>query len=611
VELFTEFSKDFELLEHGPKFEGHGSGSGFHIRTGHAEDAPNYIFFMPDELRADVLGCYGGEAITPNFDRLAKSGVRFEQTHVSNPVCAQSRAALMTGWPTHVAGHRTLNSLLHKDEPNMLRYFKANGYEVRWWGKNDVLAADAFTGSVDSASSPGGSVRQGEQKGSKYSFLYGAFEGEQATSDSNSVQEAINFLKSHKKGSKPFVLFLPLGMPHPPYSAPHRFQQMYDNMTVPLRSHELAKKPEFHSLIRKYHKFNTMGESDYNKMLLQVRQTYLAMVSYTDSLLGRIMDAVDKSDLKDNTAIISFSDHGDYAGDYGLVEKWPSGMEDILTQVPLIARIPKVTDHNMGNTWTEPVQLFDIMPTVMEVSGIQVAHTHFAKSLVKQMMGTANPKQHGRKYVFAEGGFASFEPRDLESDCDQAHKPCAPLGTNYYPKLLQQQEHPESVARAIMVRSKTHKLIWRNDPEYGEKDCEIYDLVKDPKEMANKWDDPEYSGVKAELKDALLHWLSQTSDITPFQKDPRDSYPGVIQTQQKVEGAAPDAHPGKGKNPVKLQKSKKGHKFNEVLKDHEIHEVEEEKDVTEKKPVVHKLAPKKQAHKNHKKADGVRMPYWR
>merc|ERR1719235_2887933 len=309
---------------------------------------------------------------------------------------------------------------------------------------------------------------------------------------------------------------------------------MYDNLDVELRSAKLAKKPEFHQLIRKYHKFITMKDAEYHTMLKKVRQTYLAMVSYTDSLLGKLLDTVDGSFLKDNTAIFAFSDHGDYAGDYGLVEKWPSGMEDVLTKVPLIARIPNITDHNKGGNWKEPIQLFDIMPTAMEVAGIDVPHTHFAKSLVKPMMGTADPKEDGRQYVFAEGGFASFEPRDLESDCDAPEKPCTPVGSNYYPKLLQQQERPDSVARAIMVRSKTHKLIWRNDPEYGEKDCELYDLVKDPKELDNKWEVPAYAGVKAELKDQLLHWLSQTSDITPFDKDPRDSYPGVIETPAQL-----------------------------------------------------------------------------
>merc|ERR1719421_2667070 len=99
-------------------------------------------------------------------------------------------------------------------------------------------------------------------------------------------------------------------MPHPPYSAPEKFQKLYDNLDVDLRSHKLAKKPEFHTLIRKYHKFLTMDEKSYDTMLKKVRQTYLAMVSYTDSLLGKLLDTVDHNEnLKDNTAIFAFSDH--------------------------------------------------------------------------------------------------------------------------------------------------------------------------------------------------------------------------------------------------------------------------------------------------------------
>jgi choline-sulfatase len=337
-----------------------------------------------------------------------------------------------------------------------------------------------------------------------------------------------------------------------------------------------------------------MGEQEYDTMLKKVRQTYLAMVSYTDSLLGKLLDTVDNSHLKDNTAILTFSDHGDYAGDYGLVEKWPSGMEDALTQVPLIARIPGITDHNKGKTWKEPVQLFDVMPTVMEAAGIQVTHGHFAQSLVKPMMGTADPQVDGRKYVFAEGGFASFEPRDLESDCDSTQKPCVPLAHPYYPKLLQQQEHPESVARAIMVRSKTHKLIWRNDPVYGEKDCELYDLEKDPQELSNKWDVPAYAGVKAELKDQLLHWLSQTSDVTPFDKDPRDSYPGVIEA------------------PIKVWE-KKGIQTTATIKKDPVPVVKKEQAAETKTTHGKKVKKAKKGHsfKQAVPQQGVRMPYWR
>ena len=118
----------------------------------HAAPRSNFVFFQPDEMRAESLGCYGHKVSkTPNFDAFAAEGTRFDQCHVSYTVCSQSRVAFMTGWPTHVRGHRTLWSLLHDWEPNMLKYFKRAGYDVRWWGKNDLLAPDAFNASVSSA----------------------------------------------------------------------------------------------------------------------------------------------------------------------------------------------------------------------------------------------------------------------------------------------------------------------------------------------------------------------------------------------------------------------------------------------------------------------------
>ena len=83
-------------------------------------------------MRAESLGCYGHPvASTPNLDQFAREGTRFDQAHVSYTVCSQSRVSFMTGWPTHVRGHRTLWSLLHDWEPNLLKYFKSEGYSVK------------------------------------------------------------------------------------------------------------------------------------------------------------------------------------------------------------------------------------------------------------------------------------------------------------------------------------------------------------------------------------------------------------------------------------------------------------------------------------------------
>ena len=116
------------------------------------EGRPQFYIHQPDELRADALGAYGNTiSKTPNFDKFAQQATVFEQAHTSYTVCTQSRVAFMTGWPTHVRGHRTLWSLLHDWEPNLLKYFKQKNYTVKWWGKNDLLAHDAFPQSVTSA----------------------------------------------------------------------------------------------------------------------------------------------------------------------------------------------------------------------------------------------------------------------------------------------------------------------------------------------------------------------------------------------------------------------------------------------------------------------------
>ena len=112
-------------------------------------ERPNIIIFMPDELRADALGCYGNPvAKTPNIDYLASVGTRFENCHVQFPVCGASRCSMVTGWPTSVRGHRSLYDFLKPYEPNLFRYLLHAGYDVFMFGKNDVLAPESYAGSL-------------------------------------------------------------------------------------------------------------------------------------------------------------------------------------------------------------------------------------------------------------------------------------------------------------------------------------------------------------------------------------------------------------------------------------------------------------------------------
>ena len=127
-----------------------------------------------------------------------------------------------------------------------------------------------------------------------------------------------------------------------------------------------------------------------------------------DSWLGKILDAIENSNnkgLKDRTIVITSSDHGDFSGDYGCVEKWPGGVDDVLTRVPLIINVPKGYGGGTHLQTNAPVQLFDVMATVLDYAGIKPKHTHFAQSLASIVnTGKVTAAQQSR-YVFSEGGY--------------------------------------------------------------------------------------------------------------------------------------------------------------------------------------------------------------
>ncbi len=481
----------------------------------------NFILFNPDEMRAESLGCYGHPAArTPHLDRLAAEGVRFEQCHAQHTVCSPSRCSFMTGWYPHVRGHRTLWHLLRPEEPNLLKYLKQAGYDVRWWGKNDLLAPDSFAGSVTSAGRPDQGPFAPAKLGppprpicsaapgspEHYSFLRSPNEtgAPEEHPDFRCVRAAIEYLRAGPE--KPFVLYLPIGFPHCPYWAPRPWHDLIDPDTLPpLRPMEGAGRPDFHQLIRRYRGLDRLDEAIFRK----INAVYLGMIAFVDHMLGRLLDALEASGHAGDTAVFVFSDHGDWAGDYGLVEKWPSGLDDCLTRVPLILRVPGNTP---GHAAPEVVELFDILPTILELAGIPSRHTHFARSLLPQLSGAPGDPERA---AFAEGGYDLQEPHCFEGYPPRGEKIMHP-GHVYYPKLAQQQEVPESVCRSVMVRTRSHKLVRRSSGAH-----ELYDLSRDPRETTNVYARPEYEHARGALENRLLEWYLRTSDVTPEDENPR------------------------------------------------------------------------------------------
>lgn len=171
-----------------------------------------------------------------------------------------------------------------------------------------------------------------------------------------------------------------------------------------------------------------------------------------------------------------------------------------------------------GHVVREPVEMFDVMATTLELAGIQPEHTHFARSLVPQLRGAPGDAQRA---VFSEGGYDPHEAHAFEGRAvsgtlfrDPSHI--------YYPKGRLQQDVPLSVCRATSIRTTSHFMVRR---PLGV--SELYDLNADPLELHNVYDDPAYATERRRLEERMLDWYVHTADVVPLVEHPRGLPPST------------------------------------------------------------------------------------
>ena len=462
----------------------------------------NFVFFMPETLRADSVGYMGNEIVkTPNMDKISEEGISFSNCFAQHTVCSPSRCSMFTGLYPHTNGHRTLTYLLKSHERNLFRDLKENGYYVQCFGKNDLLSGEAIPLSFNSVGNLEYSWPKNPwPKGHKYhkSFYYGKVSYKEARRDFDwaCIQGACNFIVNPPL--EPFCLYLPLDLVHPPYRVEEPYFSMYDPKKVPFPIPvDFSKKRSFMKLLHKAYGMDKLNENDKRK----IRATYYGMVTRLDSLLGMIIDKLKERGRYDNTAIFIFSDHGDYTGDYGLVEKWWTGFQDCLLNIPFIARIPGFLPVGKKETMMEMVDLY---PTILELAGIKGLHSHFGRSLVNLLKGK---EDRLRKAVFAEGGYLKTEEQYFEP---------VPKGIYYEKTALPRKYGPKVLAKAVMIRTSKFKYIYCPDDIN-----ELYNLEGDPQELHNLAGEPEVAGIEQTLKEKLLQWFIRTADTVPHKWDKR------------------------------------------------------------------------------------------
>lgn len=478
----------------------------------------NVVMIVADQWRADSVGYDGNTNVhTPEIDGLAKEGVSFSNTFCQNPVCVPSRSSFMTGLYPHTKGHRTMHNLMDDKEPNILKTLKNSGYHVYWGGRNDFLKTDSDVHQLcstrdDQFAEKMKQIRLKKERQQKetnknieekevYTHTKGVSEMVHHPEEEQ-FKHATEFLENKEYGDDPFCMYLALALPHPPYQIDTKWFDLFDEEDIPdpikLSEEEWSKKPSLIQGIYKNQKLYNLSDEELKK----IKQIYYAMGTKLDNYIGDLIKTLKDQGLYDDTIFVFFSDHGDYTGDYQMVEKTQNTFEDCLTRVPLVIKPAKGMEFKPRNT-DALVELIDVQATIMDLLDIEPEHTQFGKSLRSVLQGE---NQH-RDVVFCEGGRLEGESHAM----DAGHTP----DNEYWPRTTEQEKIPQHT-KAMMLRDKDYKYVYRLYEE-----DEFYDLKVDPTEKNNQIGNTAFSEKVKEYKNRMLQHFFETCDVVPFKQDKR------------------------------------------------------------------------------------------
>ena len=476
--------------------------------------APNIILFMTDQLRRDALGCYGNEICkTPNLDKLANDGARFDQAYTVSPVCSPSRAALMSGlYPhnngvmmnTHIAP--AWNRGLPKETPTFSQQLKNAGYVLDYVGKwhvNQDLGPEEFGFDRHYASQQPLAGPQRKQKArseptkrdtisssrvlkaglkiepgstSTLDFKHGSMIV--AGTSNVSLEEyatrrvtdtGIAMLRERAVGDKPFFLRMDVVAPHFPNLPPEPYASIYDPEIIPPWPNfeeSFEGKPTSH--LRKHQEWNLQNK-DWS-WWQNIIAKYYGDVTLIDDCVGRVLDAIRECGIEEETIFVFSTDHGDATGSHKHFEK--SGtMYDEVFRIPLLAKVPGKKSRQVP----EFVRLMDLMPTFIEWGSGEIPDDIDASSLVPLINGEAPPNWPDSVYCESHGEVWGYSSQR-------------------------------------MVRTARWKYVY--DPHGSD---ELYDLEVDSAEMNNLIDKEGYQKVLDEMKARLLGWNDATNDMFQWQ----------------------------------------------------------------------------------------------
>lgn len=463
----------------------------------------NILLILTDQQRFDSLGCYGASGVhTPHLDQLAAEGIRYDRCYVNTPICTPSRACLWTG--KHILGHgvHAIHDCLPEDEVLFSKRLQARGYRTSLFGKLHVSghyreeerrhSNDGFD-VYEWANDPFGpwgmnnaylewlEVRNPEQRRaiSEGQVSHIAAESHMTTW---AAERTIDYLRQTGSRRHPFFCCMSMFDPHSPYvNYPRDAEALLDVASLPsvvAGDEGFDHRPIAHAMEPRWNVPVPPAET-----LAQWRLGYHAAVAHIDRQVGRVLAAIDDLSLRENTAVVFTSDHGDMLGDHGLMTKG-GYFYDACTRVPMIVRAPGVLPRREP----APVQLHDVAATCLGFAGQDAADTvDWSPDGISLMDSDRLAARNRAVCLYRNSGNCSKPETGYQGPWDP------PIhGTMWLRDGLKTTLYHSPAA----------------DPNVSHPRGEMYDLADDPHEIQSRWADPTYEGRRDAMTMDVMDWLA-------------------------------------------------------------------------------------------------------
>jgi len=459
----------------------------------------NLLFLMVDQMHGQVLE-KENPCITPNLDKLARNGVKFQRAHTPNPVCSPARASIMTGLLPHNHGVTTVTHTVDEDQSNLrtdkehwAQRLKEDGYKTAYFGKWHVERTNQlhnfgwdtynYQDKANDEYDKTNKVHKQSIDTSKPHLFIDNPPGYDKTpfygiSKLDTDQRIVGLVSNRAKkfiseeiSNEPWACFVSVIEPHDPFISTKKYYDMYENVDISLPksfSDDMMDKPNIYRRGQKV--FENMTEKDH----IECIKNYYAMVTEIDNEYGKIIDLLEEKGQLDNTIIIFTSDHGEALSSHGIYAKNLAAFEEIY-RIPMIISGPEIQKDKLSN---DLVSSMDLCPTILDLLDQKeiknIDSESFKKILCTDEVNTIDKsfseydgtrlqlKQRvlwykNLKYIF--NGFDYDEFYDLESDPDEINN------------LINSEKHKKQ--RQMMV-----ELYWKELKKNG--DHSLYNLDNNP-----------------------------------------------------------------------------------------------------------------------------------